>query len=547
MLEYGQPLHAFDAAKLNNGQIDVRLAKAGDELVTLDDVERKLEPDMLLITDGVKPVALAGVMGGANSEVTEQTSEILLESASFSGSSVRRTSRKLGLRSEASLRFEKEANPESVIPALNRAAELLSQLAHGRVATGIVQEKVRESKAVQLKLEAQRVNDYLGTEISVDEMASIMHKLQFTCDVDGDTLQVTVPARRGDITRDVDLIEEVARLYGYDRIPTTPVQGVTTPGSLSKEQRVRRAVRQLLTGSGLHEVINYAFTHPKHIEQFPGMFPHAKPVLLAMPMSEERSVLRTSLVPHLLDTASYNRHRNESSIAIFEQSSVFVTEEEKLKQQPQEIPMLAMLWTGKRQPDSWNTTAQAVDFYDLKGVVDHLFDFLGIDGVKYRAAVITGMHPGRTAEIYLESEAGQEQIGVIGQLHPEIQQDRDLDDTYVLELKLAPIYAYSHFNIDYTSSPKYPAISRDIALVIDKQVPVADLEQTIKATAGELLESVQLFDVYTGEKLGENKKSVALSLVYRHPERTLTDEEISSVQDKVITTLEQQFFAQLRK
>lgn len=547
MLEYGQPLHAFDASKLYEGRIDVRLAQEGEQLVTLDDEERKLEPGMLLVTDSTKPVAIAGVMGGANSEVTNETKAILLESAHFSGSSVRITSRKLGLRSEASLRFEKEANPEGVIPALNRAAALIAQLAHGQVAEGIVQQQVGTPQKVQIELKVARVNDFLGTDITGEEIKAILRKLQFEYEENGETLLVTIPLRRGDIFRDVDLIEEIARLYGYDRIPTTPVKGDLTSGSLTKEQRVRRAIRHVMTSSGFHEVITYAFTHPKQIAQFPGLYPEAKPIPLAMPMSEERSVLRTSLVPHLLETAIYNRHRNEASVAIFEQSNIFITDEEVLQQQPQEIPMLAMLWTGKRQPDHWNTTSESVDFYDLKGVADHLFRYLGIEGVIYQAASIRGMHPGRTAELYLEDEQGAKRIGVIGQVHPELQQTYDLEDTYVLEIELEGIYQACQFDISYTPSPKYPAISRDIALVVDRHVPVAELERMIVSSAGDLLESVQLFDVYMGEKLGADKKSVALTLVYRHPDRTLTDDEVNQAQDDVISALNQQFDAQLRK
>lgn len=281
MLEFGQPLHAFDADKLANGHIDVRLAREGEKLVTLDDVERTLEPHMLLITDGTKPVAIAGVMGGANSEVTEGTTRIVLESAKFDGGSVRKTSRQLGLRSEASLRFEKEVNPEAVIPALNRAASLIAELAGGQVASGVVEAVSGEHRPVKIEITVGRINSYLGTELSAEEVKAIFGRLNFAVEpLDRDGFRVHVPSRRGDITRAVDLIEEVARLHGYDHIPTTLMNVVTTPGALTREQSIRRVVRTLLTNSGLHEAITYSFTHPEQIHSFPGAHRETKPVAL---------------------------------------------------------------------------------------------------------------------------------------------------------------------------------------------------------------------------------------------------------------------------
>ncbi|OAS16977.1 phenylalanine--tRNA ligase subunit beta [Paenibacillus oryzisoli] len=561
MLEYGQPLHAFDAEQLNNGHIDVRLAEAAEKLVTLDDVERILEPHMLLVTDGTKPVAIAGVMGGANSEVTEGTSRILLESAKFAGSSVRRTSRQLGLRSEASLRFEKEVNPESVIPALNRAAALIAQYAGGLVADGIVEAASGTHKSVSIELGADRVNNYLGTALSLAEMGQILSRLHFTFEQAGEgKLLVHVPSRRGDITRDVDLIEEVARLFGYDNIPTTLMTGVTTPGSLSKEQSIRRITRNILTQSGLNEVITYSFTNPRshvgtgaevnaqaQIDAIPGLFPNAKPISLAMPMSEDRSQLRTSLVPHLLDVVSYNRNRTMDDVAIFEIGKAFITDESTLTALPQEKLLLSIVLTGKRRQAHWAQKSEAVDFYDIKGIFDRLVGYLGIKGLTYTSAAPEGFHPGRTAEIVLPSAEGPKVIGHVGQLHPTAQQQRDLDDTYVLEVELAPILETAGEEIVYKLLPRYPSIGRDIAVVVNTSVPVGLMEQAISEVAGELLESIQVFDIYTGERLGTNRKSVAIALVYRHGDRTLLDEEVTELHAKVVATLEQQFEAELRK
>ncbi|MEX1031590.1 MAG: phenylalanine--tRNA ligase subunit beta [Paenibacillaceae bacterium] len=547
MLEYGQPLHAFDADCISSGTIDVRLAQSGERIITLDDVERKLEPHMLLITDGDKPIAIAGVMGGANSEVTVGTTRILLESANFSGSSVRRTSRQLGLRSEASLRFEKEINPEHVIPALNRAASLIAQYAGGRVRHGIAEKVIGTELPRQITLSLNRVNSYLGTSLAMDEYAQLLDRLNFTYSYHtAEILIVNVPSRRGDITLDVDLIEEVARLYGYDNIPTTAVVGAITPGQLTKPQYVRRMIRQLLTTSGLHEAVHYSFTHPARTELYAWMDPNTNPVKLSMPMSEERSVLRTTLIPQLLDAAIYNRNRNNDDVAIFELGSVFISEEQALTQLPVEKPRLAILLTGNNKPAAWNEKPRSVDFYDLKGLIEKLTQYLGMN-LEWKAAHKDGLHPGRTAEIYTQSQNGRVLVGWIGQIHPSVQTEMDLSPTYVAELELGVIYDHSNSMIDYHVLPRFPSIARDIAVVVDSPIEAGRLADQVKKIAGVWLESVEIFDVFAGERLGTNKKSVALALVYRHAERTLTDEEVSELHSQVVTSLAETFGAELRK
>ncbi|MEF3306185.1 phenylalanine--tRNA ligase subunit beta [Paenibacillus sp. GYB003] len=548
MLEYGQPLHAFDAGLLEGGRIDVRLAREGETLVTLDDVERKLEPHMLLITDGVKPIALAGVMGGANSEVSAETTAIVLESAKFDGGTVRKASRQLGLRSEASLRFEKEVNPDAVIPALDRAASLIAKLAGGEINAGVAESVAKPASPVSIAISLDKINRYLGTELASLEVKVILNRLHFPFEdkADGEWI-VHVPLRRGDITRDVDLIEEIARLYGYDNIPATPIVGATTPGALTREQTVRRTLRRLLTESGLNEVVTYSFTHPEQIAGFRGMYPEAKPIALAMPMSEERSVLRTSLIPHLLDAVQYNRNRNQDDAALFEIGKVFVTGEDRLTTLPQEKLMLGIVWTGKRSAAHWGGKAEKVDFYDLKGVFEKVAGALGVADIRYAAAQPEGFHPGRTASVSVGAGPSERVIGRLGQLHPALQQSKDLDDTYVLEIELEPLIERADFTIAYKPLPKYPAIGRDMAIVVDAAVPVGDIRRTVRETAGALLESIDVFDIYTGERLGEGKKSVAFALVYRHPDRTLTDEEVAGLHGNVVAALEQTFAAQLRK
>ncbi|MDQ6423014.1 phenylalanine--tRNA ligase subunit beta [Paenibacillus sp. LHD-117] len=549
MLEYGQPLHAFDADRVLGGRIVVRMAREGETLVTLDDQERRLEPHMLVITDGREPIALAGVMGGASTEVTAGTVNILLESARFDGGTVRKTSRQLGLRSESSIRFEKEVDPANVIPALDRAAALIAQLADGLVTDGIVQAAAGQPKPAVVEVTLDRVNGYLGTELSSLEIRSILGRLQFAYEVGAnDSFRIEVPARRGDITRAVDIIEEVARLHGYDNIPTTPIHGDVIPGSLTKPQAIRRELRKRLADSGMNEVISYSFTSPSRTELFPALSEGARAVRLAMPMSEERSVLRTTLVAQLVETAVYNRNRKNESAALFEIGSVFHTDEETLTRLPQEKHRFAALLTGNRTEASWNGKAAAYDFYDAKGIVETIASVLGLDGkLSYEPAQPEHFHPGRTAAVVLETETGPQVIGYVGQLHPASQLEWELADTYAIELELGPVYEYADFDIVYRTLPRYPAMERDIAVVVNADVAAASLTEAASRTAGDLLESIRVFDVYTGERLGAGKKSVALSLVYRHAERTLTDEEVTAQHAEVVRILEQSFGAELRK
>lgn len=549
MLEYGQPLHAFDGSKVAGGRIDVRLAKPGEVLVTLDNQERKLEPQMLVIADAEKAIALAGVMGGANSEVTSETTDIILESAKFDGGSVRRTSRQLGLRSEASARFEKEVDPSRVREALDRAAALIALYSEGLVIGGVAEAKVSSQEPVIVELSLSRVNSMLGTAISSLEIKTILSRLQFKAEVSGEgTWSVTVPLRRGDISLDVDLVEEIARLHGYDEIPTTLIEGPTTTGALTKPQAIRRELRNIMTSAGLQEAVCYSVTSLHLTTLFKELSGKAKPIGLAMPMSEERAVLRTVLLPSLLEAAAYNLTRKNNDIALLEIGNVYHTDEAVLTRLPHEKPRAALLLSGNRRSSSWNRPAEAVDFYDAKGILEKVFERLGIAGtIAYEAAQPEGFHPGRTAAITIETERGTETIGYVGQLHPELQREFDLPDTYVAEFELGPIYEYADRRIEYRTLPRYPAMERDIAVVVDRSVAGGALTEAIASVAGEWLESVKVFDVYTGDRMASDKKSVAFALVYRHGDRTLTDEEVTEAHARVLTKLEQSFGAELRK
>ena len=547
MLEYGQPLHAFDADRLPGGRIVVRFARQGEKLVTLDDVERRLDADMLVITDGEIPVALAGVMGGANSEVTPETRTVFLESACFSGKAVRRAGRRLGMRSEASLRFEKETDPAAVVPALDRAAALIAELAGGRIAPGITEAKaaVREPRRVSVTLE--KTNRHLGTALSAGEVGDIFRRLHFSYELADGRFDVTVPTRRGDISRDVDLIEEVARIYGYDRIPTTLMQGDVTAGGLTRPQSIRRELRRLLALAGLHEVITYSLTGPGRCETFSRLSPGAVPIRVAMPLSEERSVLRTSLLPNMLDAAVYNRHRSEGDLALFEIGSVFLHGGGKLEQLPAEKARLALLLAGNRVAPSWTDRGRPADFYDLKGLIERLADRLGLPELAWTPARLDGFHPGRTADIWLVKGGERKLVGYAGELHPSLQEELELPGALAAELDLDLVAEAADFDVRFKALPRHPAVDRDIAVVVDRTVEAAGLVQAVRRAAGDMLETVQVFDVFEGEQLGSGKKSVALSLRFRHPERTLTDAEIAGVQERIVAALVEQFAAQLRK
>ncbi|WP_379133217.1 phenylalanine--tRNA ligase subunit beta [Paenibacillus sp. sgz500958] len=549
MLEYGQPLHAFDADTIEGGHLSVRLARTGESLTTLDGQERKLEPEMLVIADSVKPVALAGVMGGLATEVTDGTVNLVLESARFDGGTVRKTSRQLGLRSEASLRFEKEVDPRSVIPALNRAAALIARYAGGAVQQGIVQAGTDAVDEKVLTLSLDKLNRYLGTDLSMLEVKTLFARLHFPCgDGAHGHLEVKVPTRRGDISYDVDLIEEIARLFGYDNIPTTPIEGPTTPGALTRPQTLRRELRRLLSHGGYQEVLGYSFIQPEQGERFRALTAGGTAVKLALPMSEDRSILRTSLVPQLLDIAQYNSNRRQSDLALFEIGNIFYTEEEQLTRQPHELPVLGLLLSGSRATKQWNVDPQPVDFFDLKGALETVFAHLGLaDVVSYEGDSPEGFHPGRSASLYLHGENGRVKIGTMGQIHPDLQRVQDLEDTYAAEIALLPLYEAARSRLQYNELPRFPGMERDIAVVVDTTVQAGDLLNSIRENGGSLLQSVQVFDVYTGGKMESGKKSIAISLLYRHAEHTLTDEEVGEVHNKVLAALQQSFGAELRK
>ncbi|KZZ85919.1 phenylalanine--tRNA ligase subunit beta [Bacillus sp. SJS] len=539
LIEYGQPLHAFDYDRFGSKEVVIRMAQTGEKLLTLDDKERELKEDQLVITNGKVPVALAGVMGGADSEVKEDTVNVLLESAYFDGQTVRRASKDHGLRSEASARFEKGVAPERVIDAARRAVQLLVQYAGGEAAEGFAEVKHHAPEPKTIFISEEKINSVLGMSISEEEIKSILLRLGFAVETQGDKLSVTVPTRRGDITLEEDIVEEVARLYGYDNIPSTLPLFRSTPGKLTEYQAKRRKVRQYLEGAGLLQAITYSLTSKEKAVQF--ALKETEMTRLSLPMSEDRSVLRQSLLPHLLEVLNHNLSRQMDQAAVYETGSVFLTKGKD--EQPVEKEHLAGAITGLWEQHQWQGEKKPLDFFVVKGILDGLFSELGLsEQVEYKAASREGLHPGRTAELYINGVLA----GAVGQLHPTIQKEMDLSETYVFELMLEDLMEQEIGEIQYTVIPRYPSITRDIALVVDKEVAAGEMLSVIKAAGGTLLKEAVIFDLYEGDRMEEGKKSVAFSILYLDPERTLTDEEVTKAHEKVLNAVSEKFGAALR-
>ncbi|HDC8615985.1 TPA: phenylalanine--tRNA ligase subunit beta [Staphylococcus aureus] len=532
LLEYGQPLHMFDQDAIGSQQIVVRQANEGEKMTTLDDTERELLTSDIVITNGQTPIALAGVMGGDFSEVKEHTSNIVIEGAIFDPVSIRHTSRRLNLRSESSSRFEKGIATEFVDEAVDRACYLLQTYANGKVLKDRVSSGELGAFITPIDITADKINRTIGFDLSQNDIVTIFNQLGFDTEINDDVITVQVPSCRKDITIKEDLIEEVARIYGYDDIPSTlPVFEKVTSGQLTDRQYKTRMVKEVLEGAGLDQAITYSLVSKEDATAF--AMQQRQTIDLLMPMSEAHASLRQSLLPHLIEAASYNVARKNKDVKLFEIGNVFFANGEG--ELPDQVEYLSGILTGDYVVNQWQGKKETVDFYLAKGVVDRVSEKLNLE-FSYRRADIDGLHPGRTAEILLENKV----VGFIGELHPTLAADNDLKRTYVFELNFDALMAVSVGYINYQPIPRFPGMSRDIALEVDQNIPAADLLSTIHAHGGNILKDTLVFDVYQGEHLEKGKKSIAIRLNYLDTEETLTDERVSKVQAEIEAALIEQ-------
>jgi phenylalanyl-tRNA synthetase beta chain len=537
MWEYGQPLHAFDLKLLKNSQIVVRRAREGERLKTLDGVERKLDPDVLVIADGNEPVGLAGVMGGEATEITDSTTEIVIEAAAFNPANIRCTARRFTLPSEASQRFEKGINHETVTLAQDRAALLINELIKGDILTGAIDLNYSTAAACHVTVDPERVNKILGMKIPSDEITGILDRLGFAVREEKDGhLNVTVPLRRPDVTIEEDIVEEVVRLHGFDRIPVTLPRGELLENRESREERLKSQVKDILTSCGYYECINYSFLNPANLVRL--RLPEDDYRLLAIPVrnpfSEEQAVMRTTLLPGLLKSIQHNLSFRELNLMFFELGSVYIPSSLPLEELPDEKVKLAMAVTGLSPEPNWIVPSREADFYTLKGALEALFNRFQIKNVLFEAAAEPFTHPTRSAVIMVDGK----QIGFIGQLHPEVAEAWDINQAVtVCEIDVAVLVSIANLVPRIAVLPRYPAATRDLALVVPKEVSALQIEKAIRKAGGGLVSQVRLFDLYQGKQVPGGHRSLAYSITFRHEEGTLTEAEINKVQGNIESAL----------
>lgn len=540
MLECNQPLHAFDYDLLSDAKkIIVRQAEKDEKITTLDDVERELDPQMLLITDNGRPVAVAGIMGGQNTEINDRTVNVLLESACFKGTNIRKTSHKLALRSDSAIRFEKGTDVNGVIYAVNRAAALIQKLGGAEVAGGIADCYPRPIPFREIILRPARINYLLGTSLSAAQIKEYIQRLRFAAQDQDDNLIVTIPSYRPDIEMEVDLIEEVARLHGYDNIPSTLPRG-TTNGGLTRYQKFRDQIKAIMAAN-FYEIINYSFISPRSLDmlQVPADSELRNVIKIANPLSEEQSVMRTLLLPGLLDTVSRNLARKNGSLAFFEMGSVFYPQMDEL---PCEVVKLGLVTAGKLETN-WLKQEPDMDFYYLKGIIENLLYKLGITGIEWVESREPGYHPGRTAAIRCQGKT----IGVLGEIHPLVRQNFDIKPRICAsEIDVKILYGLSRPRVMMEQITRFPSVERDLAIILDVKVKADEVLQVIKSNGSELLQNIALFDIYSGEQVPPGCKSMAFRLTFQSGERTLTEAEVNIIMDEIRSSLSAQLKATLR-
>ncbi|MGT2925722.1 phenylalanine--tRNA ligase subunit beta [Streptococcus cuniculipharyngis] len=541
LLYFGQPMHAFDLDKFEANSIVPRQAKAGETLVTLDGNERDLVADDLVITVADKPVALAGIMGGANTEIDAGSKNVVLEVAVFDKKSIRKTSSRLGLRSESSARFEKGINQADCYEALDFAASLLAELSEGQVLAGVVSAGQLDLEPSQVSTNLDYVNTRLGTVLTMSEIEAIFDQLGFGFVAnDEQGFMVSVPKRRWDITIPADLVEEIARIYGYDKLPTTLPQTDGTVGELTSMQSLCRQVQTLAEGLGLSEIITYALTTPEKALSFTPQ--PSQLTELMWPMTIERSALRQNLIAGMLDTVAYNVARKNTNLALYELGRVFEQTKNPQEDLPTENEHFALVLTGLVADKDFQTPAVPVDFFHAKGIVEALADKLGLSFEFVASQEMVDMHPGRTAVIFCQ---GQE-LGLLGQVHPQTAKAYNIPETYVAEINLSRLEALLPDVLVFQEISKYPSVSRDIALLVDKTVSHGQILDSIKQAGVKRLVAVKLFDVYAGKNIEAGKKSMAYNLTFQNSEASLTDEEVLGYMTKIVKSLTENLQVEVR-
>lgn len=540
LLTYGQPMHAFDFDKFDGTTIVARNAENGEKLITLDGEERDLIADDLVIAVNDQPVALAGVMGGQSTEIDSSSKTVVLEAAVFNGTSIRKTSGRLNLRSESSSRFEKGINYDTVSEAMDFAAAMLQELAGGQVLSGQVTEGVLPTEPVEVSTTLGYVNTRLGTELTYTDIEEVFEKLGFAISGSEVKFTVLVPRRRWDIAIQADLVEEIARIYGYEKLPTTLPEAGATAGELTSMQRLRRRVRTVAEGAGLSEIITYALTTPEKAVQFSTQPTNITELM--WPMTVDRSALRQNVVSGMLDTIAYNVARKNSNLAVYEIGKVFEQTGNPKEDLPTEVETFTFALTGLVEEKDFQTKAKPVDFFYAKGIVEALFIKLKLDVTFVAQKGLASMHPGRTATILLDGK----EIGFVGQVHPQTAKQYDIPETYVAEINLSTIESQMNQALIFEDITKYPSVSRDIALLLAESVSHHDIVSAIESSGVKRLTAIKLFDVYAGNNIAEGYKSMAYSLTFQNPNDNLTDEEVAKYMEKITKSLVEKVNAEIR-
>lgn len=523
MEEYGQPMHAFDYETIAGHKIIVRRAEEGEKFQTLDGQERVMDKDVLMICDADKPIGIAGIMGGENSKITDSVKTMVFEAACFDGTNIRLSGKRLGMRTDAQAKFEKGLDPENAMAAVNRACQLIEELGAGEVVGGAVDVYTTKREPVVVKYDVDKINKLLGTDIAEDEMVSYFEMVDL--EVNKETKEVTVPTWRQDVLRLADLAEEVARFYGYDKIPSTLPSGEAVAGGMTHKLRIEGIARNTAEHLGFFEASTYSFESPKVFDKLlvPEDDELRKAIVISNPLGEDYSIMRTSSLNGMLTSLSTNYNRRNKNVRLYEMANIYIPKALPLTERPNEYMQLTLGMYGD------------CDFYDMKGAVEVIVSQCGLKAaLKYVVGNRPYLHPGRQADVIYNDTL----IGYVGEVHPEVMDNYSIKEkTYVAVIDMRYLVEYADFNYKYKGLPRFPAVTRDISLVMKKNILAGQVEEIIRKKGGKLLENVELFDVYEGERIGLGNKSLAYSIRFRDAERTLEDKDVNAIMDKIINAL----------